>query len=90
MATTLAEVAQIITTHRLNKAQVFAATLEAKGFTLDQVRSLDSHGWHLVAAAAGRKPAKGKEALSEQTKQLVIAILESRERNTGQDCFRKF
>jgi hypothetical protein len=65
-------VAQIIAQNRLNKAMKLADILELRGFTLDQVRQMTDHGWHITAASAGTNPP------SKDTQELVLQILEKR------------
>lgn len=85
MGATAQEVAQIIANNRIRKAIILADTLQARNFTLDMIRELSDHGWHIVAASAGTKTPP-----SEETRKLVVEIMEHREKNGGRDPFRKF
>ena len=88
MASTPQQIAEIIARNRMTKAMALAHALEAKHFTLDQVRSLTDHGWHIVAADAGTKPP------SSETVTLVVRIFEAwaigAAARAGKDPFAQF
>jgi hypothetical protein len=69
------EVGNIIANQRLRKAIALANTLTARGFTLDLVRVMEDHAWHIAAVAAGTKPP------STEIQKTVVTIFELQEGN---------
>jgi hypothetical protein len=87
MASTPHQVAEIIAQNRIRKAMQLADTLCGHDFSLEQVRSLDDHGWHIVAASAGTTPP------SADTREIVMRVIEAyviRQAATGRKPFTKF
>jgi hypothetical protein len=87
MASTPQQVAEIIAQNRLRKAMQLADALCGKAFSLEQVRSLDDHGWHIVAASAGTTPP------SPDTREIVMRVIEAyaiRQAARGRKPFSKF
>src|SRR5215472_1815539 len=73
MASTLHQVAEIIAQNRMRKVMQLADALCGNDFSLEQVRSLDDHGWHIVAASAGTTPP------SPDTREIVMRVMEAYE-----------